>query len=278
MASTPEQPWYSPDEHVPDRPAGEDTPFLDAEPAQHDADGHDDDLRPRRRIPAWLLPTVAALVVGMLIGSFFFGGSDATARPTAVGAVPTDASGQPVPHVVTSLTRAEPVQVDIPAIGASSSLVDLGLNGDGTLETPVDFSKAGWFTGGNWPGDPQGPPALIAGHVDDHTGPAVFYKLRDLAAGDEVLVTRADNTVAVFTVTESQQYPKNAFPADQVYAPVGDSELVLITCTGEFDDTARSYRDNLVVRATLDMERSLEESDDRVASGQPAPAGPLANV
>lgn len=170
------------------------------------------------------------------------------------------------------------MQVDIPAIEVSSALVDLGLNDDGTLEVPVDYAKAGWFTGGNYPGDPQGPPGLIAGHVDDQSGPAVFYRLNDLGAGDEVLVTRADNTVAVFTVTETRQYPKNAFPAEQVYAPVGDSELVLITCTGDFDDAARSYRDNLVVRATLDMERSLEESDEQMASGQPAPAGDLPNV
>ena len=278
MASTPEQPWHSPDE-----PAGEDTRFLDHELDQHhpgapDADGSDadDDLRPRRRIPAWLLPTVAALVVGLLLGFFFFGGSEATARPAA--AAPTDASGKPVPHLVTALTRSEPVQVDIPSIEVSSSLVDLGLNEDGTLEVPVNYAKAGWFTGGNYPGDPQGPPGLIAGHVDDHTGPAVFYKLRELAVGDEVLVTRADNTVAVFTVSDSDQYPKNAFPADQVYAPVDDSEIVLITCTGTFDDAARSYQDNLVVRATLNLERSLEESDERLASGQPRLTANLPNV
>ena len=30
-------------------------------------------------------------------------------------------------------------------------------------------------------------------HVDSKTGPAVFYRLRDLTPGDEVTVTRADH-------------------------------------------------------------------------------------
>jgi sortase (surface protein transpeptidase) len=170
------------------------------------------------------------------------------------------------------------VAVDIPAIEVQSSLVDLGLNPDRTLQVPTDFAKAGWFTGGNLPGAPSGPPALIAGHVDDYTGPAVFYRLGDLKAGDEVEVTRADNTVAVFTVTGSQQYPKDAFPADQVYAPVDDSELVLITCTGSFDEKVRSYRDNLVVRAVLDPDRSAQETAARASTGAAAPAGDLPNV
>ncbi|KQS60516.1 hypothetical protein ASG36_06295 [Geodermatophilus sp. Leaf369] len=251
---------------------GDDTPFLESEMTT-------DEPAPtkRRRLPTWLIPTVAALAVGVLVGALFFGGSDAPAA-TPSATAPTNSAGEPIPHLTTALTRSEPVQVDIPAIEVSSSLVDLGLNSDGTLEVPVDFSRAGWFTGGNYPGDPQGPPGLIAGHVDDYTGPAVFYRLRDLAVGDEVMITRADNTVAVFTVTESQEYAKDAFPADEVYAPVGDSEIVLITCTGAFDQGARSYDDNLVVRATLDLDRSLEESDARIAAGTPAPAGDQPNV
>ena len=82
----------------------------------------------------------------------------------------------------------------------------------------------------------------------------------------------------MFTVTGSQQFPKDALPTDEIYAPVGDSEIVLITCTGDFDDDARSYRDNLVVRATLDMARSLEESDKRIAAGLTAPVGDLPNI
>ena len=255
------------------------TPLIESSMQHEDQAGP---VRPRRGIPVWLLPTLGALATGLLVGYLLFGGSDdpvVRAPAAAPAATAPPATGDPgVPRVVTALARAEPVQIDIPAIGVSSSLVDLGLNTDGTLEVPVDFDKAGWFTGGNYPGDPQGPPGLIAGHVDDYTGPAVFYRLPELAVGDEVMVVRADNTVAVFGVTESRQYPKDALPTDEVYAPVGDSEIVLITCTGDFDQSARSYRDNLVVRATLDLERSLDESDKRLAAGMAAPAGNLPNV
>lgn len=267
--TNPEQPAHSPDD------GSAETPFLESEMR------HGDEAAPPRRlgIPVWLLPALGALAAGLLAGYFLFGGGNGpTSRPAAAAPQPSSAAPQPVSPVVTSLARAEPVQINIPAIEVSSTLVDLGLNADGTLEVPVDFAKAGWFTGGNFPGDPQGPPGLIAGHVDDVTGPAVFYRLTELAVGAEVLIIRADNTVAVFKVTEGQQYPKDALPTDEIYAPVGDSEIVLITCTGDFDDAARSYRDNFVVRATLDMDRSLEESDKRLAAGLTAPAGDLPNV
>ena len=35
-------------------------------------------------------------------------------------------------------------------------------------------------------------------------------------------------------------------------ADTGESEIVLITCTGAFDQSLRSYDDNLVVSARLD--------------------------
>ncbi len=236
--------------------------------------------RRRPRMPVWLLPTMAALVTGLLLGALLAPGTDQSSA--GVPATPGTAVAAPAPgsaaNAVASLARAEPVAVDIPAIEVSTPLVDLGLNSDGTLEVPVDFSKAGWFTGGNAPGDPEGPPALLAGHVDDRTDPAVFFRLPELEIGDEVLVTRADNSVAVFTVSDRRQYPKDALPTDEIYAPVDESEVVLITCTGAFDETAGSYLDNLVVRATLDMARSLEETERRLASGLAAPAADLPNV
>lgn len=224
-----------------------------------------------RRPPTWVLAAAAALVVGLVVG-LLVGGGQGPSPQARTPAATRPGLASDTPQVVTALAHIAPVQVIIPAIDVDSSLVNLGLNADGTLEVPNDYEKAGWFTGGNYPGDPSGPPGLIAGHVDDYTGPAIFYDLKNLVVGDEVHVIRADNTVAVFTVTAMAQFPKTEFPADQVYAAVPDSELILITCTGEFNPNARSYLDNLVVRATLDMARSLDESNLRAEQGLTPPA------
>ena len=146
------------------------------------------------------------------------------------------------------LPLSPPVRVEIPAIGVSSSLVRLGLNPDRTMEVPGDFQVAGWFTGAPQPG--QLGPAVIAGHVDSRTGPAVFYRLRDLRPGDQIRVVRADRRVVRFKVDSLASYPKQSLPPDAVYGATTTPALRLITCAGSFDRSSRSYRDNLVVSAT----------------------------
>ncbi|MGB3258495.1 MAG: class F sortase [Ornithinimicrobium sp.] len=154
------------------------------------------------------------------------------------------------------MLHVEPTNVVIPKIGVISDLVDLGLNPDNSLEVPEDYSKAGWFTGGSYPGDLGGSPALIVGHVDNQEGPAVFYALDQLKIGDEILVGRADGSTAVFVIYDGQQFPKDSLPTEEIYGDRKESELVLITCTGEFNPQTGHYLDNYVVRAKLDPERS----------------------
>ena len=139
-----------------------------------------------------------------------------------------------------------PSRVRIPAIGVDSPLESLDVDQAGALKGPVDYAKAGWYAGGIAPGEVG--PAVIAGHVDSTRGPAVFYRLRDLKAGDEIEVARGDQWVR-FRVVASEKYPKNKFPTDRVYRPTPVPELRLITCGGTFDRSRRSYEDNIVVYA-----------------------------
>jgi hypothetical protein len=177
------------------------------------------------------------------------------ARESAAPPAPTSAGAEapvsvaPVEALPVVLSASRPVRVQIPSIGVDSELMDLGLQGDGTLEVPATGFPAGWFTGGPTPGE-RGP-AVIAGHVDWGGSPGVFYDLRKVAVGDAITVLRADGGTADFRVTEVGQFAKDVFPTAAVYGDLDHAGLRLITCGGAFDSAARSYLDNTVVFADL---------------------------
>jgi hypothetical protein len=79
----------------------------------------------------------------------------------------------------------------------------------------------------------------------------VFFRLRYLQPGDHIEVSLANGTVAHFVVNAVTMYPKQQFPAQQVYGPHGYSALQLVTCGGDFDTDTRSYLSNIVVYTTL---------------------------
>jgi hypothetical protein len=138
-----------------------------------------------------------------------------------------------------------PTRLRIAAIGVDSPLEPLHLDAHGALTAP-SFPHAGWYADGPAPGDVG--PAVLAGHVDSTTGPAVFYRLGDLRPGDPVQVQRSGRWLT-FKVVDVRRYPKNAFPTTDVYGPTPDPQLRLITCGGDFDEARHSYLDNTVVYA-----------------------------
>lgn len=150
------------------------------------------------------------------------------------------------------LASSQPVRLDIPAIGVDSSLLQLGLNPDGTAETPplTAVSEAGWYRFSPTPGADGS--SVMLGHIDSAAyGPGVFYRLGALRPGDEVDVTRTDGATAVFRVDRVAEYPKSAFPTQLIYGPTRYPSLKLVTCGGTFDASTGSYNDNVVAFATL---------------------------
>ncbi len=114
---------------------------------------------------------------------------------------------------------------------------------------PLESDEPGWYDGSPTPGELG--PAVILGHVDSaRSGPAVFYDLAALLPGDTIGVTRADGTTVTFRVDEVARYPKRAFPTEAVYGDLDHAGLRLITCGGDFDRSAGSYEDNIVVYAS----------------------------
>jgi sortase (surface protein transpeptidase) len=177
-------------------------------------------------------------------------GGGSTEPPAVVDSPPAVVDSRSAEAPASTLPASTPTRLRIPAIGVDArGLIDLGLRADGTMEVPADAPTVGWYAASPTPGE-RGP-AVLAGHVDWNHEKGAFYDLHTLEPGDEVLVDRADGSAALFQVMRVAQYPKDNFPTQEVYGDVEGAELRLITCGGELDRKARSYRDNVVVYAGL---------------------------
>jgi LPXTG-site transpeptidase (sortase) family protein len=165
--------------------------------------------------------------------------------PAPLGPAPSSAAIEP--HSSGTLGSARPTRLRIPKLGVDTTLVDLALQPDGTLEVPLGGFPAGWFTGAPTPGELG--PAIIAGHVDWDGRPGVFADLDQMRTGDVIRVDRQDGSVAYFRVTSVLQIAKSAFPTADVYGDLDHAGLRLITCGGDFDTARRSYVDNVIVFA-----------------------------
>ncbi|GAB3909895.1 class F sortase [Kibdelosporangium lantanae] len=178
-------------------------------------------------------------------------GTRAVSPPAAGDNAPVAvAEGAPA-QADAGLPASPPTEVEIPKIGAKSSLVSLDLNADGTVQVPPVSTpmQAGWYDKAPTPGETG--PAVILGHVDGNKQPGILFRLKDVAKGDDVLVTRQDGRHLRFVVDRVEQVAKDAFPTDEVYGDTTGPELRLITCGGVFDHAAHSYKDNIVVFAKL---------------------------
>ncbi|MEV5727551.1 MULTISPECIES: class F sortase [Streptomyces] len=173
--------------------------------------------------------------------------SHAPPQPSAAEAHADPAAGRPA---APALPPSPPDRIRIPAIRVDAPLTGLGLTPTGSLEVPPAGRPdlAGWYEAGTTPGE-RGT-AIVAGHVDNAEGPAVFYGLGALRRGGTIEVDRRDGSVAVFTVDAVEVYQAKNFPDEKVYGPARRPELRVITCGGGYS-RATGYQGNVVVFAHL---------------------------
>lgn len=175
-----------------------------------------------------------------------------TLRPGAPPeSLPTEPSAGPGENAPV-LAAAEPTAINIPAIGVESTLEQVGLRPDGSIEVPAgsNYDEPAWYRHSPTPGELG--PSVILGHVDSAArGPSVFFRLGELEPGDTISVARRDGTTAVFEVDAVRSYSKDRFPTRKIYGNTDHAALRLITCGGDFNQRTGLYTANIVAFAHL---------------------------
>lgn len=164
--------------------------------------------------------------------------------PWGEGLVPEPPARTSAPEPVTA-----PVSLRIPGLGVTAPLDAVGLEPDGALEIPHDIRRVGWYEPGAMPGEPTGT-AVLSGHVDSREqGRGALWDLKAMDVGDEVIVDHEDGHTSTWRVEARTSYLKEQLPIADIFTRFGDPRLVLITCGGDFDRSARRYTHNIVVYA-----------------------------
>ncbi|MBN3553833.1 class F sortase [Fictibacillus nanhaiensis] len=142
-----------------------------------------------------------------------------------------------------------PSTIEIPALEINTEIEKVGTLKNGQMGVPKGMDTVGWFGDGAKPGSPGN--AVMAGHVDSKTGPAVFYKLEDLEKGDEVIVKDKEGKTLTFEVTGKEKYDRKNAPVDKIFDYSYGSKLNLITCTGNFNRDEGTHEERLVIYTEL---------------------------
>ncbi|WP_285685328.1 class F sortase [Actinoplanes sp. NBRC 103695] len=180
------------------------------------------------------------------------GDFESPAGTSPVSAAPAEPSVPIQDGKLPTATAADdsPTRLAVPALKLNATVDAVGIDAKtGDFAVPPSVDQVGWYRFG--PGFSAAAGSIVvAGHVDSAAeGKGAFFRLGELEAGDEVMLTGPGGKTRVFEVVARERYRKTAIPLRKFFARDGDPRLTLITCGGPFDPKTRHYRDNVVVTA-----------------------------
>lgn len=203
----------------------------------------------QQALPSSRPPDAEALLISATSGSTVVVASPVESQGQPVAAVPgaSVATAEPAEAQAPSIRAPLPSRMIVPALGIDAPIVPVGLEPSGIMASPPDGHLIGWYEPGPRPGEPSN--AVLDGHADWSGQPAVFWRLKELKAGDEIVVRSGLDLRFRYVVTDVKQYRAEEAPLDEVFGATPEPTLTLITCGGEFDRGRREYEDRIVVRA-----------------------------
>ena len=186
---------------------------------------------------------------------------------TALSEVPTTGARRPGPVILAAsrvstpepepepepVEGVAPIALQVDSVGVDAP-IELGAVVEGVMLDPSGPWVVSWYEPLGKVG--EGGNVVMAGHVDYwDVGPAVFWDIRNLPAGEVIRVVGEDGKNYEYAVQWTQSYLADQLTPEVIQGEiVGDTDeetLTLITCGGDFDPATGEYNERWVVRANL---------------------------
>jgi sortase (surface protein transpeptidase) len=197
----------------------------------------------RRKLIVYAVALVAlAAALAMLLWPRSAASPHATVHKKRVSAHAKPVVKQPV-------IMQSPKVLRIPSLKLEAPVAAVGTTKSGDMAAPREASTVGWYKFGAIPGVPGN--AVLAGHLDVHGKPAVFWDLQKLQKNDKIEIEDTQGQKAQFVVSSSQRFTSENAPLEQIFGTTSQVRLNLITCAGSWQRNQRDYSHRLVVFATL---------------------------
>ncbi len=214
--------------------------------------------RDRRNRVAFLLlgvgsgAIVAVIVfIALILTGVVSDGNDYSGPDTPVGFGSLNNALTPVAPPAAEVNTSPVTNISFPEYGKNAPVIVLGLDEKGVMESPDGPSDAAWYDFSAHPG--SGSNAVFSGHVDwtydGDPGPAVFWHLKDMQAGDIVEVKLEDGTVYKYAVDTVVTVDPDTVDVPSIVGPTPKEIVTLITCGGTFDQSVGHYQSRVIVRA-----------------------------
>ena len=163
-----------------------------------------------------------------------------------------ESAEEPAPAPV-AVAGVAPVALQVPSVGVDAP-IELGAVVDGAMQDPSGPWVVSWYDQLGKIG--EGGNVVVAGHVDYwNVGPAVFWDVRYLPAGDIIRVVGEDGNNYEYAVQWIERYDAAGLTPEviqnDIVGDTGVETLTMITCGGEFDPATGEYNERWVVRANL---------------------------
>ncbi len=156
-----------------------------------------------------------------------------------------------VEHAIKTRPLPAPVGVPgrliIPAVGVNTLVQLVGVDSEGRMGLPSNFTDVSWYKYGPRPGDKGS--AVIAGHLDTAIDAnAVFADLSILKEGDLITITDKTGQEILFKVTGKEIYDEDKAPLEKIFDQSrGKRRLNLVTCDGTWNPKTKNYSQRLVI-------------------------------